>query len=85
MFGSVPRFKSYEDAQSALEAAIWMYEETEREYHEYVGVMGDFKDPHAKFLRHQVKLAYKFRERVLSGVRQSGFSQLATNYLIGSY
>jgi hypothetical protein len=85
MFVFVPRFKSYEDAESALEAANWMYNDAEREYHEYVGVVGDLKDPHAKFLRKQLKAAYRERERVLSGVRQSGFSQLATNYLIGSY
>lgn len=84
MFVFVPKFKTYEDAQSALEVANWLYTEADREYQEYVNFCNDPKDPHAKFLRKQAKAAYRERERVLSGIRQSGFSQLATNYLLGA-
>lgn len=85
MFVFVPKFKTYDDAVSALEVANWLYTEADREYQEYVSVFSDVKDPHAKFLRKQVKAAYRERERVLSGIRQSGFSQLATNHLLGGY
>lgn len=77
-----PKYQTYEDAAAALEVARWLYEEADREYREYYAFCGDSKDKHAKFLYKQVKSAYRNLEKTLAGVRQSGFSTLATNYLL---
>lgn len=78
-----PKYNTYDDAVAALEVAKWLYSEADREYREYFEFAGNEKgDKHAKFLYKQVKSAYRNLEKTLAGIRQSGFSQLATNYLL---
>ena len=76
-----PKFTSYEDAAAALDAAAWRYRDADREYREYVGIRGD-EDRHATFLHRQVRDSYRALERTLEGLRRSGLSQLATDFLL---
>lgn len=78
----VPKFKSYENAKSALDIATYCYEEANREYREYYNTFTDSEDPHLKFLRKQTRRYYKNLQRTLEGLRRSGYSQMATTYLL---
>jgi hypothetical protein len=78
----VPKYKTYDDALSALEVAKFLYEEADREYREYYDAVGDCGDRHQKFLFKEVRRTYRNLERVLEGIRRSGYSQIATTHLL---